>query len=199
MAKIITPQYQLDLQYAPLENMTDEEFYHFCEQNKHVPIERDKTHQILFMPPVTSEYDHMNGDIITDLYNWNRKWKLGITFGSSAGFYLPDGSMKSPDAAWVSNERWNALPEQQRKGFAYIAPDFIVELASPSDSMAQLKNKMEEWRNNGVQLGWLIAPQVETVFIYRADGTVSKVEGFEKTLQGENVLPQFEFHLEVLR
>lgn len=99
MAKIITNEYELELQYAPFENMTDEEFLHFCEQNKHIPIERDENHQILFMSPVASEYDSKNGDVITDLYIWNRKYKLGLAFGSSAGFYLPDTSMRSPDAA----------------------------------------------------------------------------------------------------
>ncbi len=107
--------------------------------------------------------------------------------------------MKSPNAAWISHERWNALSEDRRKGFAYIAPDFVVELASPSDSMAQLKSKMERWRDNGVQLGWLISPETETVFIYRADGTISKIDGFDVTLSGETVLPNFEFKLDVLR
>ncbi len=199
MAKIITHQYELELQYPPFENMTDEEFLHFCEQNKHIPIERDENHQILFMPPVASEYDSKNGDVITDLYIWNRERKLGIAFSNSAGFYLPDTSMKSPDAAWISYERWNALSEEDRKGFAYIAPDFVVELASPSDSIVQLKHKMEKWRENGVQLGWLIHPKTETAFIYRADGTISKIEGFDNTLSGEAVLPAFELKLEILR
>ena len=99
MAKIITPQYALELQYAPLENRTDEELLHFCEQNDVLRIERDEHHQLSIMPPVASEMSIKNCDIITDLNIWNRKWKLGISFGSSAGFYLPDGSMKSPDAA----------------------------------------------------------------------------------------------------
>jgi Uma2 family endonuclease len=199
MAKIITPDYQLDIQYAPFENMTDEEFYHFCVQNRKVPIERDENHQILFMPPSDSVYDHKNGDLITDLFNWNRKYKLGITFGSSAGFYLPDGSMRSPDAAWISHERWNALPVEKQVGFAYITPDFVVELALPSDSIAQLKIKMEKWRDNGATLGWLIIPKTEIVFIYRADGTISKVEGFDNVLNGEDVLPGFELGLQILR
>ncbi len=198
MAKIVTPQYALDLQYAPFENMGDEEFYHFCEQNKHIPIERDENHQIIFMPPVTSEFSGKNADLVTDIVIWNRKVKKGMTFESSAGFYLPDTSMRSPDAAWVSFERWNALNDEQRRGFAYIAPDFVVELASPSDNLSLLKAKMEKWRNNGVQLGWLIEPTTETVFIYRIDGT-SKVEGFDNILNGEDVLVGFEFGLAILR
>lgn len=199
MARIITAEYEMELQYPPFENMTDEELFHFCEQNKHVPIERDDNHQILFMPPVSSEYAGKNSSLNADLVIWNRKLKSGLTFDSSAGFYLPDTSMRSPDASWISRERWNALTEDQRKGFAYIVPDFVVELASPSDSIAQLKLKMEQYRNNGVRLGWLIDPKTETVFIYRIDGTVSKIEGFDNTLSGEEVLPGFEFGLVVLR
>lgn len=199
MAKIITSEYTVDILFPPSENMTDEEFVHFCEQNKQVPIERDENHQIIFMPPVTSESSGKNSRINGYLFIWELKKKSGQTFDSSSGFYLPDTSMKSPDAAWISNERWNALPEEQRKGFAYIAPDFIVELASPSDRITELKQKMEKWRDNGVRLGWLIDPKTETVFIYRADGTVSKVEGFDATLSGEEVLTDFEFKLEVLR
>ncbi len=199
MAKIITAQYEMELQYAPFESMTDEEFFHFCEQNKDVPIERDENHQILFMPPASSESSGKNSEIIIDLGNWNRKLKSGLIFESSGGFFLPDTSMRSPDAAWISHERWNALTEKQRKGFAYIAPDFVIELASPSDKITQLKVKMERYRINGVKLGWLIDPKTETVFIYRIDGTISKIEGFNHTLNGEDVLPGFEFKLEVLR
>lgn len=199
MAKIMFAQSYLEVQLPTSENMTDEEFFNFCAQNKHVPIERDENHQIIFMPPTTSEYSIKNNEINIDLGIWNRKLKTGLTFESSAGFFLPDTSMRSPDAAWISNERWTALTPEQRKRFAYIAPDFIVELASPSDRITDLKHKMEKWRDNGVRLGWLIDPKTETVIIYREDGTVSKVEGFDNILSGEEVLPGFEFELKVLR
>lgn len=199
MAKLKTFGYDLDLEYAPLENMSDEEFFRFCEQNKHIPIERDENHQILFMPPVSSDFSEKNNTLNGYLFIWNLKSKSGRTYDSSAGFYLPDTSMRSPDAAWISHKRWDALTEDQRKGFAYITPDFVVELASPLDSIVQLKLKMEKWRDNGVRLGWLIDAKTETVFIYRIDGTISKVEGFDNTLSGEEVLPGFEFGLAVLR
>ena len=102
MAKIVTSEYALDLQYTPFENMGDDEFYHFCEQNKHIPIERDENHQIIFMPPVTSAFSGKNSDIIIDKGIWNRKLKAGMLYESSAGFYLPDTSMRSPDAAPIS-------------------------------------------------------------------------------------------------
>ena len=199
MAKIVTKEYAFDLNYPPLEQMSDDEFYHFCEQNKSVPIERDENHQILFMPPASSEYSFRNSDLIIDLGNWNRKHKLGLVAESSAGFFLPDTSMRSPDAAWISFDRWNAVTEDRRKGFAYVTPDFVAELASPSDNLNGLKVKMEKWRTNGVRLGWLIDAANETVLIYREDGTISKIEGFENTLSGETVLPGFEFDLKILR
>ena len=199
MAKIITRDYALDLTYPPFEDMNDEEFYHFCEQNKHVPIERDENHQILFMPPVSSEFASRNFILNGELYVWNARHKLGKAFDSSAGFFLPDTSMRSPDAAWISREKWDALSEEKRKGFAYIAPDFVAELVSPSDNLNDAKVKMEKWCSNGVGLGWLIDAKSEIVFIYRADGTISKVEGFDNTLSGENVLVDFQFDLKLLR
>lgn len=199
MAKIVTTLYTLDFTYPPLDDMSDEGLYHFCMQNKHLRIERDEHQQILFLSPAFTGHSTKLVQVTTDLGLWNRKLKSGLAFESSAGFFLPDTSMRSPDAAWISHTRWNALSEEQRKGFAYITPDFVVELASPSDGVAELKIKMEKWRNNGVRLGWLIDANTETVFIYRADGTVSKVEGFDKTLSGKDVLIDFEFHLQVLR
>ncbi len=179
--------------------MGDDELLLFCEQNKGLRIERNASYQLSIMPPVFPYISNLNGKFNTELWLWSRNKKTGLTFGSNAGFYLPDTSMKSLDAAWISLERWDTLPNEKRKGFAYIAPDFIVELASLSDKITALKQKMEEWRDNGVQLGWLVIPQTETVFIYRIDGTVSKVEGFDNTLSGEDVLPSFEFKLEVLQ
>jgi Uma2 family endonuclease len=127
-----------------LDNMKDGDFGIFCAQNKKLRIERNESYQILLQPPIINSISIKNADLIADLGIWNRKLKAGLVFESSAGFYLPDTSMRSPDAAWISHERWNALNEERRKGFAYIAPDFVVELASPSDSLLLLKAKMEK-------------------------------------------------------
>jgi Uma2 family endonuclease len=199
MAKIFLNDCSLDLKFPPLESMTDDEFFDFCQQNKDLNIERDENHQILFMAPVFSEYAFKNASLNGELYIWNKQHNLGRLGESSAGFYLPDTSMRSPDASWISWERWNALPEKKKTGFACITPDFVAELASPCDSIEQLKTKMEKWRSNGAKLGWLIDPKNELVFIYRIDGTVSKVSGFDDTLSGEDVLPGFEFDLRILK
>jgi Uma2 family endonuclease len=156
MAKIITADYELDLEVPSLKNMTDDEFFDFCAQNKNVKIERDENHQIYIMAPAGNLSSSQNLEIAGQLFLWNKKTKFGIAFDSSAGFYLPDGSMLNPDAAWINKQTWDNIETEERKKFAYIAPDFIIELMSPSDRLNQAKQKMEKWIKNGVLLGWLI-------------------------------------------
>jgi Uma2 family endonuclease len=198
MAKIVTSEYTLDLVAPQLEGMTDDEFFTFCLQNKHLKIERDEKHQILFMPPEGLEISAKNGSIFFELAVWNKQKGLGIAFGNSAGFYLPDTSMKSPDAAWLSNEKWNSLDNEERNKFGHVTPEFVVELMSPSDNQRDAKAKMQKWIENGVLLGWLIDPKKKEVYIYREDGTINKLEGFAHQLSGETVLPGFLFDLSVL-
>lgn len=190
--------------YIPLElpaqeSMTEEEFFLFCVANKHIKIERDENKQILIMPPAGMESDNQSFTIALELGKWNSIDHAGKCFGSSAGFTLPDSSVRSPDAAWLSKEKWDALSEKDKKTFGHVAPDFIVEVMSPSDDFRQLQDKMQRWIKNGVRLGWLIYPENELTYIYRADGTVSKVEGFNNILSGEDVLENFSFDLNLLR
>jgi Uma2 family endonuclease len=189
--------------YIPLElpskeSMTEEEFFNLCSANKHIKIERDENHQILIMPPAGLESDGQSMDIGTDLNNWCRKHKNGKVFGSSAGFTLPDGSVRSPDAAWVSASKWDPLSKEERSKFTHITPDFIVEVLSPSVDLSFVKNKMKMWIRNGVKLAWLIDPFQEKAYIYRGDGTISEVETFNAVLSGEDVLNGFSFHLSAL-
>lgn len=189
--------------YIPLElpakeSMTEDEFFNFCSANKHIKIERDETGQILIMPPAGLESDSQSVDFAAELHRWNKLYKAGIVFGSSAGFTLPDTSVRSPDAAWLSNEKWSKLSEQERKKFGHLSPDFVVEVMSPSDDLAYLQNKMEMWIRNGVMLGWLIDAEKQTAYIYRTDGSVSSVNSFDNTLTGEEVLPGFSFDLNSL-
>lgn len=189
--------------YIPLElpaqeSMTEEEFFRFCTANKHLKIERDENKQILIMPPSGLESDNQSFSIGLELGKWNSMHKKGICFGSSAGFTLPDGSVRSPDAAWVSKKKWDALSEKEKKVFGHITPDFVAEVMSPSDDFQQLKDKMQRWIKNRVRLGWLIYPEEKITYVYRADGTVSKIEGFDSILQGEDVLENFLFDLKLL-
>jgi Uma2 family endonuclease len=199
MAKIITADYNLELDHPALDNMSDDEFFSFCVQNKNIRIERDENKQILIMAPAASDSSAKNAELNFALVEWNKKYKMGIVFDSSAGFYLPDNSMRNPDAAWIRNEKWNQTEKEERKKFVYLAPDFIIELMSPSDRLKPAKDKIEMWIKNGVLLAWLIDPENEAVYIYKTGGTIEAVNGFDKKLSGEDVLPGFELDLSVLK
>ena len=199
MAKIITADYNLELEHPALDNMSDDEFFSFCVQNKNIRIERDENKQILIMAPAGDDSSAKNSKLNLELGLWNKKAKLGIVFDSSAGFYLADNSMRNPDASWISNERWNQIGKEERKKFAYLAPDLIVELMSSSDRLKPAKDKMEKWIKNGVFLAWLIDPENEAVYIYKTACTIEQVNGFDKKLSGEDVLTGFELDLSVLK
>jgi len=178
-------------------NMTDDEFFNFCIQNSNLRIERDSNQNIIIMHPTGNITSNRNINIGSLLYIWNRKHSLGYVFDSNAGFTLPDKSMRSPDAAWIKKERWEKISMEDRERFTHICPDFIIELKSASDSINQLKEKMQEWMENGCRLGWLIMPDERKSIIYRANGTQEEVT-FEKKLSGEDVLPGFELDLKEL-
>jgi Uma2 family endonuclease len=125
--------------------------------------------------------------------------ELGYGFDSSAGFTLPDLSMRSPDAAWIRKERWDNLSTKEQKVFAPICPDFVIELRSESDSINALKEKMIEWVKNGCRLGWLIDPIQQKSYIYESEGSIFEIDGFDKKLSGESLLPGFELDLSRLK
>lgn len=177
---------------------TDDELFAFCQKNPELNIERDKHLNLIIMSPSGSLSDHFSHLISTELEIWNRNKKLGIVFGSSSGFTLPDGSMKSPDTAWVSTEQWNKLSREQKLKFAPVCPEFVVEVKSPSDSLKELKNKMTEWMNNGVKLAWLIDTEERKAYIYEGS-TEQTVDHFDTKLSGGTVLPGFEFDLSALK
>jgi Uma2 family endonuclease len=178
--------------------MSDEEFFNFCEQNSHLRIERDANKQIYIMAPVDSLGGSQNANISADLTIWNRKSMLGICFDSSTGFTLPDGSVFSPDASWMPIDKWHNLPKTEQIKFAAICPDFIIELKSSSD-IKGLKLKMQKWIENGARLAWLINAEEQQTIIYKADGSVTIVNGFDQRLSGEDVLPDFELDLSILK
>ncbi|MCW5924702.1 MAG: Uma2 family endonuclease [Saprospiraceae bacterium] len=180
--------------------MTDEEFYAFCRENPELKIEQDKYGNVIVMPPVSPDSASSELEVGTDLTVWNRKTRLGKTFSSSVMFTLPDGSKRMPDASWISSEKYDRLSERERQSFAKIVPDFVIEVRSPSDSLTELKEKMTDaWIANGVRLAWLLDPESQSVWVYRADGSTETLAGFDKKLSGEDVLPGFEFDLSVLK
>ncbi len=189
----------LMLDVRAIGGLTDDELFALCASNKMLRIERTKEGEIMLLHPTGGESGRHNTDIITDLNVWTRRTKLGIVFDSSTGFRLPNGAVRSPDAAFVRKERWEALSQEERRKFVPLCPDFVVELLSESDSLNVTQEKMQEWMENGCRLAWLIDPQTETAYIYRAGGSESTVQGFDDVLSGENVLPDFVLELKELR
>jgi len=179
-------------------DMDDVAFYRFCRRNDHLRFERNPDGTILIMPNTGGKTGIRNTKIVSRLDMWSESHD-GKVFDSSTAFKLPNFATRSPDAAWVSDERWNQLSDEEQERFPPIAPDFVVELMSASDQLKKAQEKMLEYIENGVRLSWLIQPSSETVFIYRADGTISKVTTFDQSLSGEEVLPDFEFPLRLLR
>jgi Uma2 family endonuclease len=178
--------------------MTAEELYRFCAANKHLRIEMDENNQLIIMAPTGGETGRKHVIIVAEIELWNRQHRMGFTFDSATGFALPDKSMRSPDAAWITNEKWDSLSAKEKQQFLPFAPDFLVEVLSPTDHLHSAHEKMHKWIQNGARLAWLIVPKQQLTFIYRADGTVDKVEGFNKQLSGEDVLPGFALALSTL-
>jgi len=147
--------------------LTDEQFYQLCQNNRELQFERTVTGELIIMSPVGGESGNREADLIIDLGIWNRQTQLGYTFSSSTIFKLPNGADRSPDAAWIRRERWEALTPEQRRKFPPIAQDFVIELRSATDDLETLRQKTQEYVNAGVKLGWLINPQQQQVEIYR--------------------------------
>ena len=175
--------------------VNSEQFADLAIANRDLRLERTATGQLIVNPPTGSESGKRNLSISTQLGNWYElNEMLGEAFDSSTGFELPNGANRSPDASWVSKERWDALTPEQRKGFATLCPDFVVELRSPTDSLKGLREKMQEYMDNGAQLGWLIDPQNKRVEIYRSGKDIEILDN-PRTLSGEMVLPEFTLSL----
>jgi len=176
-------------------DLSEEEFFLFCQDLPDVHIEREADGTIVVGLRKEAAVSNLSAEITTDLVQWNRSRPSGLAFGPHTGFTLPNQAVKSPDTAWVAIERWRALPKEDRKRFAHLSPDFVIEIRSENDTVERLQAKMQEYQANGVRLGWLIDPQQAQVWIYRADGTISKVDSFATPLSGEEVLPGFSLNL----
>ena len=171
-------------------NLTDEEFFQLCQNNRDLRFERTAAGELIIMPPTGSDTGNRNFDIAVELGIWNKQTKLGKGFDSSTGFKLSNGKDVSPDVAWIKKERWDSLTPQQQNKFAPIAPDFVIELRSASDNLKLLQEKMQEYIANGVKLAWLIDRKQRKVFIYRPNCAVEELDN-PQTLTGEDILPGF--------
>ncbi|MBE9239212.1 Uma2 family endonuclease [Anabaena aphanizomenioides LEGE 00250] len=169
---------------------TDDEFVEIVAANKDIRLELSHQGELIVMSPTGGETGERNLELTGQVWFWNRTHKLGKAFDSSTGFKLPLGGTRSPDVSWIKIERWNALTPEQRKKFLPLCPDFVIELVSESDDLADTQAKMREYSNNGLRLGWLLNPKDQQVEIYRQNQAVEILEN-PQSLSGEDVLPGF--------
>jgi Uma2 family endonuclease len=171
--------------------VTQEQFEALAASNRQLRLERTAQGELIVNPPTGWETGKRNWSISGELYLWWRNTgEPGQAFDSSTGFILPNGANLSPDACWISQERWDALTDEQKGTFPNICPDFVVELRSKSDTLKSLQEKMQEYIDNGAKLGWLIDPQNRTVEVYRV-GLEVEILSNPSELSGEEVLPGF--------
>ena len=174
----------------------------FCRQNERLRFEHNPDGIIIAMPNTGGKTGNSNTKLISRLDFWSESYR-GLVFDSSIAFKFSNGATRSPDAAWISDVRWNALTDTQQEKFPPIAPEFVVELIradvrSATDSINKAKEKMQDYIANGVLLAWLVNPKANEVLIYRADGTISRHTDFDQPITGEDVLPGFTFDLRLL-
>ncbi|MFB2879935.1 Uma2 family endonuclease [Floridanema aerugineum] len=183
------------LNLAHVVKLTDEKFAELAAANDNLRLELTAKGELIIMPPTGGETGNRNFEIDVDLGIWNRQTRLGKAFDSSTGFRLPNGATRSPDVAWIRIAKWEALTAEQRKKFLPICPDFVVELVSETDDLAEVRLKMQEYLENGLLLGWLIIPKSRTVEVFRMNREVERLEGV-LSLSGEDVLPGFVLNLQ---
>ena len=174
--------------------ITPQQFEQLANIDQQIRMELTQEGELIIMSPIGGEAGRKNFNLYLDLGIWNRQTKLGKAFDSSTLFILPNGARRSPDVSWIKLERWNGLTLQEKQGFPPIAPDFVIELVSPSDLKNQrysdLQLKMQEYLENGVKLGWLIEPSEKIVEVYRL-GRENEILNHPQNLSGEDVLPGF--------
>jgi Uma2 family endonuclease len=181
----------LDVKSAGL---TDEQFYRLCADNRELRLELTAERELVIMPPTGGETGRRNTRLTQRLANWAEKDGTGEAFDSSTGFNLPNGAMRSPDASWVRRGQWDSLTRAQREEFIPACPDFVAELRSRKDRLRTLQAKMEEYIENGAELGWLIDPGTKRVYVYRPGRPVECLDA-PSTLNGAPVLPGFVFNV----
>ena len=182
-------------------HFSDKQFEQFCLDNKELRIERDENQNILVMSPTHSLSGSLNNFLAYLVTQWNvESGFAGVVFDSSSGFTLPDGSMRSPDVAWVSKVKWEQLSAEQHRSFAPICPEFVIELKSGSDPIEHLQTKMQQvWLKNGTLLGLLIDPDGEITYAYQSENPVEVLEGFDLKINCDPILKGFELDLSLLK
>jgi Uma2 family endonuclease len=178
--------------------LTPDEFEEFALHNPELFIEQEADGTIKFMSPVGGTSGNREAQLCADLILYERNHS-GKAYGANTGFRLPDGSTKAPDGAYVSRDKLDRLSSEEQARFLRLVPDFVVEVLSPSDQLADVQTKMRDtWIANGVRLAWLVDVDGDKLWIYRADHSVELVTPLDRTITGEDVLPGFTFDLKHL-
>ncbi|MDB9504584.1 Uma2 family endonuclease [Spirulina major CS-329] len=176
-------------------HLTNDQFYQLCQINTDWQLEHTAQGELIIMPPVGAISGNRESEFNGLIWLWNRRTKLGKVFSSSTIFCLPNGGKRSPDVAWIRNERWDTLTLDEQEKFPPLCPDFVIELRSRTDKLDQLRTKMQEYLSSGLQLGWLIDPQGQQVELYRRDRPV-EIHPLPVTLSGADILPDLEIVIE---
>jgi len=189
----------ITLRLAPIVQLTDWQLEELSSLNDTLRLERNAQGDLEILPPTRPVSGHQEGEILTQVYPWAKSDGTGMAFGPTAGFTLPNGAVRSPDASWIRKSRLAELTDEQKEGFWPISPDFVIELRSSSDRLRGLQGKMEEYMENGVRLGWLIDPldPVRRVYVYRPGAAVETLEAPE-SLSGDPELPGFVLDLQAV-
>lgn len=197
-AKLIDEVEPLVLHFQPILNkLSDEVFYEFCRANDEWRIERTAEGDIIIMAPTGGKTGIRNFKLITQFGKWVETNGDGKGFDSSTIFALPNGAQRSPDLAWASNERWQALTAEQQEKFPPLCPDFVAELRSRTDSLKTLQAKMQEYIDNGAQLGWLLDPVERRIHVYRPDVAVEILDN-PQSVSGAPLLSGFTLDVQSL-
>jgi Uma2 family endonuclease len=176
----------------------DEQFFALCMLNSDLRIERTAEGDLDILPPTTEETGGQNAALTTLLTTWAWRDGTGKAYDSSTGFRLPNGATRAPDAAWVLKSRLTEFtPEQRRKGFLPLVPDFVIELRSPSDSLRGVRAKMREYIENGVRLGWLLDPAPRRVYVYRPNAEMETLDD-PAEVSADPELPGFVLNLRLV-
>jgi Uma2 family endonuclease len=177
--------------------MSDDQFYQLCRNNPDLKFERNAYGELIVMPPTGGETGRRNLKISQKLGIWTDRDGTGVAFDSSTCFRLPNGADRSPDASWIQQDRWDGLTPEQKEKFPPICPDFVIELMSPSDTLATVRAKMQEYMDNGARLGWLLNRKDRQAEVYRPDRAVEVLQS-PGSLSGEMVLPGFVLNLDMI-
>ena len=197
MTKVV-PQIEIHpvvLRLKPVITLTDDQLFELCQLNRDWRIEYTAQGELIVMPPTGWETGSRNAELTFQVQSWARSDQTGAAFDSSSGFKLPNGALRSPDAAWVRRSRLAGLTRDQKQKFLPLCPDFVIELRSPTDNLQALQRKMQEYLDNGAQLGWLIDSLEKRVCIYRLHSQHECLEN-PLTVSADPPLPGFMLDLE---